>query len=280
MGMEELMKQWIEIEEYLKSELEKLLLVLRNSNNIKLIHDRLNEYHNMVLIEEDELNLEKISDRKLKGSLSYLEQELDVKNFDEFLLFQNQDCTINPKLRLYSQLKKEKIKRAREENGTDIFEITEFYLAIFEQRLLESYEKVFTTQVPKVDISYIRILYNIMYSFVGYEEISSYKIHLKDWILDIENFKSIEKSQLSSLFYDYLRVLDKSNTEFLYDPFTMNAVSIHFYTLVNLLLEYFTLEKIFDKIDETLKEEEKKEFIRCIFLNSEIPYLKVLERMR
>ena len=60
----------------------------------------------------------------------------------------------------------------------------------------------------------------------------------------------------------------------------MQVCSIQFYTLLNLLLEHFTIEEIFDKIDETLKKEEKKEFVGYIFLNSKNPYLKVLERMR
>ena len=82
------------------------------------------------------------------------------------------------------------------------------------------------------------------------------------------------------MFYEYLKIINESQIELLYDSFTMNAVSIHFFALLNLLQEYFTMDEIFDKIDETLKEEEKKEFIGCIFLNSKKPYLKVLERMR
>ena len=74
--MEKLINQWIEIEEYLKTELERLLLVMMNSNNINFIHNKLEEYHHQVLLEIRELNLEDISDRKLKNALSYLENKL------------------------------------------------------------------------------------------------------------------------------------------------------------------------------------------------------------
>lgn len=278
--MKKLMKQWIEIEENLKTELEKLLLVLMNSNNINLLHDKLNRYNRHVLLEIEELNLENISDRKLNCYLSYLESELDVKDFEEFLLCQNENNDLNPYLRLYSQLKKEMLKRTKEKQLTSISEIVKYYLAIFEERLLESYEKVFTKQMPEIDLNYLPILYSITYSFVGLEEFASYQIHLKNWIKDIETYQIIEKSWVIHLFYEYLKIIDESPIELLYDEFTMCILSIHFFTILNLLQEYFTLDEIFDKIDESLKEEEKKEFIGCIFLNSKKPYLKVLERMR
>ena len=237
MRMEKLINEWIKIEEYLKTELERLLLVMMNSNNINLIHNKLDEYHHQILLEIQELNLEDISDRKLKSALYYLENKLNVKGFEEFLLFQNKDNTINPMLRLYSQLKKEIIKRAREKELTDISEIANYYIAICEQRLLENYEKVFEKQMPEVDMTYLSILYNIMYSFIGFEQTSSYKIDLKYWVPNIETFKSIEKSQISLIFYEYLKIIDKSEIELLYDPFTMNAVSIHFFAILNLLPE-------------------------------------------
>ena len=278
--MEKLLKNWLEIEDSLKIDLEKLLLVLMNSDQITLIQNKLYEYHCKILIEIKELNLASVTDRKLKKYLSYLEYKVNVKDFEQFLLCQNEENSFNPYLRLYSQLKKEMLKRTKEENLISISEKVKYYLAIFEERLLESYEKVFTKQMPEIDLSYLPTLYNIMYSFVGLEEFASYQIHLKDWITDIETYKIIEKSWMTHLFYEYLKIIEEIPIDLLYDKGTMQELSVYFFTLFNLLLEYFTLDEIFDKIDETLKEEEKKEFLGCIFLNSKTPYLKVLERMR
>ena len=72
------MKQWIEIEEDLKTELKRLLLVMMNSNNIHYIQDKLYEYHCKISVEKQELNLENVSDKKLRSSLSYLENKLKI----------------------------------------------------------------------------------------------------------------------------------------------------------------------------------------------------------
>ena len=218
------MKQWIEIEEDLKTELKRLLLVMMNSNHIHFIQDKLYEYHCKISIEKQELNLENISDRKLRNSISYLENKLDIYSFEDFLLSQDKD--INPLLRLYSQLKKEKMKRTKEENLTNIFELVEFYLGIYEQRLLESYENVFKKEMPEVDIRYFPMLYNTMYSFVGLEEIASYKIHVTDWVKDIESFQIIEKAQISELFYEYLKRIDNKSIDLLIISFLVFNFSI------------------------------------------------------
>ncbi len=279
--MDQNLQKLLDIEYQLRTVLQRLILVFKNTENVSLWNLKVNELFENMNEEVNSLNLKSYSNYKIKKWMNELESQFGTFSFIDCLFFEREDEELLvPEYRLYNHLKNESLRRTHFSEIKSTLKRIEYYSNVFEARLLKQFFDTCHKYPEYMDYTFVSIFYSIMYLIPGLEHpLLHDEFHLENWVSSIEEYQTVEKEFISEFLDQYFLAIQFSSSEALLSILSYADFKSCFQTLIDFTFNYFTKEEINDKINRIIPNECGKEFVEN-FLNSHKPYLRIVERKK
>jgi len=258
-----------EVEERLAHIFQSHILVVISSNNTIYIEKKVCELFDALNKEMEEIDLESYTLEDINNLIYAIENQLYLQGIEVDFDSRYFSLEFSPWVRIYYLLQAEwmnhmnvyfsSIKLTEEEKY-------DYYQKIFHYRIVESFHKFHERGVFLSDEEYLKLYYQILYTFPGLEDIFLPSITLSQWLegesISLEDYFSFEKKELIEHFQNILEDLDSvCEDEFSYQLTNLSYLG-YFYTYALLLLESMDFEDFMRLLQSSFRNKERCDYLR------------------